>query len=226
MYKKIPDREERQAHAAILLAEDELSDSEIAQRCGITRRTLMRWKKQSSIQQKIDEQLRLSKQESEGQMIVERQLRIAGMEARLYEIADIIRERAHSPEMKGVPGGDTGLVRRRKVCFKRHGGLAVDVYEVDIALMREERRLLVEVAKALGQWQKPKYQPIAVSMSTGLPSGKRYRAALLITDGTKSDLEIAAACRIDRRTLARWKEQPSFQTRVAEVRTKVFGDIF
>ena len=94
MYKKIPDREERQAHAAILLAEDELSDSEIAQRCGITRRTLMRWKKQSSIQQKIDEQLRLSKQESEGQMIVERQLRIAGMEARLYEIADIIRERA------------------------------------------------------------------------------------------------------------------------------------
>ena len=132
MYKKIPDREERQAHAAILLAEDELSDSEIAQRCGITRRTLMRWKKQSSIQQKIDEQLRLSKQESEGQMIVERQLRIAGMEARLYEIADIIRERAHSPEMKGVPGGDTGLVRRRKVCFKRHGGLAVDVYEVDL----------------------------------------------------------------------------------------------
>jgi hypothetical protein len=36
MYKKIPDRENLYARAAILAAEDELSDTEIAQRCGIT----------------------------------------------------------------------------------------------------------------------------------------------------------------------------------------------
>ena len=80
MYKKIPGREELQVQAAILIAEDDLSDSEIAQRCGITRRTLMRWKKESSIQQKIEEQLRRSKSESEQQIVVERQMRIAGME--------------------------------------------------------------------------------------------------------------------------------------------------
>ena len=52
MYRKIPDRENLHARAAILAAEDELSDTEIAQLCGITRRTLMRWKKQPSMLQK------------------------------------------------------------------------------------------------------------------------------------------------------------------------------
>jgi hypothetical protein len=67
----------------------------------------------------------------------------------------------------------------------------VSAYEVDVALLRESRRLLVAVAKALGQWQKPKYQPIAFSTSKGLPSGKKHWAALFIADGAKSDLEIA-----------------------------------
>jgi transposase len=83
MYKKIPGREELQVQAAILIAEDDLSDSEIAQRCGITRRTLMRWKKESSIQQKIEGQLRRSKSESEQQIVVERQMRIAGVEPKV-----------------------------------------------------------------------------------------------------------------------------------------------
>ncbi len=48
MPKKIPCHEETQVRAAILVAEDELSDTEIARLCGITRRTLMRWKKQSA----------------------------------------------------------------------------------------------------------------------------------------------------------------------------------
>ena len=162
MYKRLPDRKELQESAAILAAEDELSDNEIAQHCGITRRTLMRWKKQSAIQQKIDEHLRLSKQNSERQMIVERQMRIADMAVMLQKLEDIIRERAKTPEMRGVPGGSTGLMRRRKVSFRK-------------------------------------------------PHGR--------------DLEIAAACGINRRTLARWKEQPSVRTPVAEVRTTIFSDL-
>ena len=103
MYKRIPDRDTLQARAAILAAEDDMSDDEIAQHCGITRRTLLRWKKQSAIQQKIDEYLRLSKQNSERQMIVERQMRIADMAVMLQKLKDTIRERAKSPEMRGVP---------------------------------------------------------------------------------------------------------------------------
>ena len=47
-------------------------------------------------------------------MIIERQTRIADMEIMLQKMDDIIRERAKSPEMRGVPGGSTGLMRRRK----------------------------------------------------------------------------------------------------------------
>ncbi len=84
----------------------------------------MRWKKQSVIQQRIDEHLRLSKQNSERQMIVERQMRIADMAVMLQKLKDIIRERAKTPEMRGVPGGSTGLMRRRKISFSRpHGPL-------------------------------------------------------------------------------------------------------
>jgi hypothetical protein len=226
MYKKIPDRAELQARAAILVAEDELSDTEIAHLCGITRRTLVRWKERSAIQQKVDEHLRLSKQESERQMIVERQMRIADLEERRQKLEDIIHARANSLEMKRFPGGSTGLVIRRKGSFRqRDGRLAEYDYELDIPLLREMRRLEVAAAKALGQWQRPKYQPIAFSTSTELPSAKKHRAALLIADGMKSDLEIASACRINRRTLIRWKEQPSFHARVASVRTTLFGDI-
>jgi hypothetical protein len=160
----------------------------------------MRWKKQSAIQQKIDEHLRLSKQNSERQMIVERQMRIADMAVMLQKLKDIVRERAKTPEMRGVPGGSTGLMRRRKISFRRPHGPLCD-YELDTGLLRESRRLLVAVAKALGQWQRPKYRPIACSTNTIVASGKQHRAALLIADGTSWDLEIAAACGINRRTL-------------------------
>ena len=222
MYKRIRDRDTLQARAAVLAAEGERSDNEIARICGITRRTLMRWKKQPAIQEKIVENLRLSKLHSEVQMLSERQERIANMDVRLQKLQDLIRARANSPEMRSVPGGSTGLLHCRKVVRNRwHGGLAAN-YELDRGLLREMSRLEVAAAKALGQWQTPKYQPTAFPTTTIVPSGKQHRAALLIADGTRSDLDIATACRINRRTLARWKAQPSFRARVAEVRTTVF----
>jgi hypothetical protein len=154
-------------------------------------------------------------------MISERQERIANMDARWQKLQDLIRTRVNSPEMRGVPGDSTGLMRRRKISFRRPHGPLCD-YELDRGLLREMSRLEVAAAKALGQWQTPKYQPTAFPTTTIVPSGKQHRAALLIADGTRSDLDIAAACRINRRTLARWKAQPSFRARVAEVRTTVF----
>jgi hypothetical protein len=223
MYKKIPDREQLQARAAILSAEDELSDTEIARRCGITRRTLMRWKKQPAMQQKTAEHLRLSKQRCERQMISERHKRIADVNVRWKGLQDIILERSNSPEMQGVPGGSTGLLRQRPVSFRRDGVVKMH-YEVDRTLLKEMCHLEVAAARALGQWEPPKYQPTALPGSRDMPSGRQHRTAMLIANGTKSDLEIATACRINRRTLARWKEQPSFRTRVAEVRARTFGD--
>ena len=219
MHKRISDREKLLDCAAFLSAEDELSDHAIARLCGITRRTLMRWKKQPAIQQKIDEHLRGSKMVSEVQMILERHNRIVDMDVRWQKLQYIIRERAKSPEMRSVPGGSTGLLHRRKVVASHvRVGLA-PYYELDRGLLREIGRLEGAAAKALGQCPMPKYQPTAFTTGKVVPSGKQHRAALLIADGTRSDLEIATACGVNRRTLARWKEQPSFRTRVAELRT-------
>jgi hypothetical protein len=223
MHKGISDREKLHARAAILAAEDELSDTEIAQLCGITRRTLIRWKKQPAIRQKIDEHVRLIQLDSEVAMISERQKRVLHLDRRFQELQGIIRARGSSPEMRGAAGGSTGLMRRSIVAFsQRHGRLAEYNYRLDTALMGKQMRLLNEAAKAVGQCQTPKYQPTVVPTSTKVPSGKKHRAALFIADGTRSDLEIAAACGVNRRTLARWKEQPSFRARVADVRTAVF----
>src|SRR5580704_2715539 len=98
-------------------------------------------------------------------------MRIADLEERRQKLEDIIHARANSLEMKRFPGGSTGLVIRRKGSFRqRDGRLAEYDYELDIPLLREMRRLEVAAAKALGQWQRPKYQPIAFSTSTELPS--------------------------------------------------------
>lgn len=222
MYKKIPDRENLYARAAILAAEDELSDTEIANLCGITRRTLVRWKKQPTIRKKIDEHLGLIQQHSEVQMVSERQNRIADMDLRWRQLQDIIRERANSPEMRSVPGGSTGLLRCYNVVPSHTGGGSVANYKLDRGLLREIRRLEMAAAKAVGEWQTPKYRPTAFPKGPSQLSGKQHRAAMLVADGTRSDLEIAPACGINRRTLARRKEQISFGTRVAEVRTTVF----
>jgi Homeodomain-like domain len=223
MYKRVPDREKLQARAALLAAADEQSDTEIARLCGISRRTLMRWKRQPAMQQEIDAHRRRIQRHSEVRMIAERQQRTAHMDIQWQELQGKIETRANSPEMRGVPGGDTGLLRRRKVPFSgRHGGKEVYNYQLDTGLLRGMLRLEEAAAKALGQWGKPKYQPTALPRSPAVLSGKQQQAAMLIADGTRSDLEIAATCRIHRRTLARWKEQSSFRTRVAELRSTVF----
>ncbi len=106
MYKRIPDGEKLHARAAALAAEDELSDTKISQLCGITRRTLIRWKKQPAIRKKIDEHLRLIQLHSEVEMISERQKRVLHLDIRFQELQRLIQER-QQPEGEGVPGGSS-----------------------------------------------------------------------------------------------------------------------
>src|SRR5690349_10111989 len=146
MFRKISNRDGVQIRAGRMLAEDKLSDSEIALQCRITRRTLIRWKREPAFQRIIDAQLTLSSQHAETELFRERQYLIAGLDACWENMKQIIRIRAKSPEMKGVPGGQTGLLRRK--------GQARGVanYELDRPLLMEMRKLEVEASKLLGQW--------------------------------------------------------------------------
>jgi hypothetical protein len=98
-------------------------------------------------------------------------------------------------------------------------------YHLDCRLLRAMRRLEVQVSKQLNQWQKPLTTPALVPLAetegrvSEFWSGKRERAAFLCADDTKSDIEIAAACGMNRRTLYRLKRDVGFVQRVEEIRT-------
>jgi hypothetical protein len=54
-------------------------------------------------------------------MISERQNRVLHLDMRFQDLQGIIRARASSPEMRGVAGGSTGLMRRSIVAWAPGG---------------------------------------------------------------------------------------------------------
>lgn len=56
-------------------------------------------------------------------------------------------------------------------------------------------------------------QQVIVAPPKRLPK-KKSKAAILVAEDRKTDEEIAASCKITRRTLARWKLEPLFDARV------------
>ena len=54
-------------------------------------------------------------------------------------------------------------------------------------------------------------------MSADVRKNRRDKAARLLVDGSLSERQISAACRIDARTLTRWKHEPEFREKVEEL---------
>ena len=118
--------------AAELVAEDELTDAEIAERVGIGPRTLYRWKRDpvfvAEVEKRVEEFGRVVR--SRGIARLER--RIKALNDRWERMNRIIEERAEDPAMANVPGGKTGLlVRRVKGVGRGDGFLLIESYEVD-----------------------------------------------------------------------------------------------
>ena len=210
--------------AALLVSEDELSDAEIAQRCGINRRTLTRWKKRPKFLALTDEHGRHWKQDCESQGIAKRQPRIAVLQEIWQALQHRVEIRAAIPEMQSVPGGKTGLLLRRRTVLRRSGHVEVMVdYRLDAKLLRTLRKIEVFAATVL--WQYPPLDQSArgegipeTARSTRPWSGKQERASLLAAQDELPDTEIARQCAITRRTLTRWRGQAEFQRRTAEHR--------
>ena len=216
-------RGEVRRRAAQLAADDTVSDREIAQVCGIHRRTLARWKQQEAFQRDMDEHLRNRRETAEAGRGAEKQRWIGRLDRQWRDLQEIIRQRADRPALQRVPGGTTGLLIPH-IVVGGGGQMMVD-YHLDCRLLRAMRRLEVQVSKQLNQWQKPLTTPALVPLAetegrvSEFWSGKRERAAFLCADDTKSDIEIAAACGMNRRTLYRLKRDVGFVQRVEEIRT-------
>lgn len=137
--------------AAVLLAEDELTDTEIAAKVGISARQLWAWKKIPEFRARMDELVRDMGDVAMRYAITRRTRRIKGYDERRDKILKVIAERAE--EHAEIHGGDTGLlVKSTKSVGSGPAAEIIDEYAVDVAVLKELRELEKQAAIEAGQW--------------------------------------------------------------------------
>ena len=139
--------------AAMALAEDRLTDEQIAQSLGLSRASIAVWKRHPDFTQRIEDNRALLLKAVEAKGIADRRNRVNALNRRWEKMQQIIEERAADPSMADVAGGDTGLLAHSvKGVGSGTGVELIDVYEVDTGLLRELRAHEEQAAKELGQW--------------------------------------------------------------------------
>jgi hypothetical protein len=141
----------RELSAAFSVAEDRLSDTAIAETCGVKRAALARWKKRPEFQQAVE----MFKTEIAARVlttgIAVKTNRIKALNTQFERIERVIAARAADPDMQKVPGGDTGtLAHDQKSIGSGLNAEVVDVYEFDAALDKARSNLLEQTAKEVG----------------------------------------------------------------------------
>jgi hypothetical protein len=142
--------------AARLVAEDTLTDEQIAAEVGVVKMTLARWKRDPAFAARVDEHLEAFRQvvRRRGIAVVER--RVSALQDRWLRMQRVIAERAE--EMDGeIAGGGTGLlVRQYKSIGSGENARLEREYHVDTGLLKELREHEKQAAQELGQWTERK----------------------------------------------------------------------
>jgi hypothetical protein len=139
--------------AALLVAEDRISDEAIAEEVGITARTLDYWKQHTEFAARVADHVEAMRKAVLTKGIADRVNRVAALDLRWEKMKTVIAERAIDPRMEEVPGGTTGLlVHQIKGIGKGDDFQVVDEYRVDDGLLRELRAHEEQAARELGQW--------------------------------------------------------------------------
>lgn len=139
--------------AASLLADDELTDNEIAAQCGVTRQTLARWKLVPVFAARVAELSREMGDAASRYAVSRRVRRLRGYDERRDKLLAVVEERGADPSMQGIPGGQTGLlVRTVKSIGGGDNAQVVEEYTVDTGLLKELRELEKQAAQEAGQW--------------------------------------------------------------------------
>jgi hypothetical protein len=141
------------AEAAVLVAEDDLTNEKIAESCGISVTTLWRIRQRPEFQERVQEHVAAFQAAMLRHAIAKRHKRVATLD-RLHEKALAVIEQRAEQMKDNAPGVNTGLMVKS---FKQIGAgpdaYAVEEYTVDTALLREIRAIEEQAAKELGQWE-------------------------------------------------------------------------
>ena len=143
----------RREMAARYVAEDELTDTEIAEKLGVTQRTLERWKRQDNFRARVNTLVNVYADRFLEQGLARKGQRLQVLNDLHDRMLRVIAERANDPSIAEVPGGKTGVVTRMlKGIGKGDDFQIVEVFEVDTGTIREIRGVQEDVAKELGQF--------------------------------------------------------------------------
>ena len=141
--------------AAQFVADDRLTDREIAEQCGIDKATLERWKLQPSFKTRVQAIVAEYAKRALKHGIARRERRMGVLNELHNKLLQVIDERAKSEEMAAVPGGRTGIVTKTvKGVGKGEDFRTVEEYRVDTASIAEIRDIQKQAAEELGQWIK------------------------------------------------------------------------
>jgi hypothetical protein len=144
----------RTHQAAALVADDHLSDYQIAKRLGVAKMTLERWKRRPEFRQRVVELVAKLEEKSEQYAIYHRLLRVEQLDQRWQQMLDVIRQRAADPDHRKAPGGNTGLlVRTVKMIGAGDTAQRVEEFTFDAALVRELREHEKQAAQEFGQFK-------------------------------------------------------------------------
>jgi hypothetical protein len=167
--------------AAVLVADDELTNHEIAAKVGVGHATLERWRLKPDFARRVREIIAAIGAPAQRRAIGKRARRLAKLEDRWMRLLRVIEERAADPAMKDVPGGTTGLLVKR---VRRTKAGVVEEYAVDVALLKELRETERQAAIEAGQWTEkrelsgPDGGPIKAKVDHGVESLAQYAEAM------------------------------------------------
>ena len=144
---------EQKEKAATLLAQDDLTDVEIAERVAVSPRALYQWKARSEFRERVTSNVEALRQAALSVGIADKARRMRRLDRDWRRLQRVMDERAESLEMQDAPGGQTGtLVRQIRGIGRGEDFQLVEEFAVDTGLLAELRQIEKQAAQEMGQW--------------------------------------------------------------------------
>lgn len=148
-FTNLPVLSTRMEKAARLVAEDDLTDENIAVEVKISKRQLENWKQLPEFRARVKEHITQITEQilSSGYCRIDKRVELLGKN--INRLESIIKAQASSDEVSGQPGAETGLIFRKDVPT-RFG--TTKEYSVATSILAEERAILKHIAQETGDW--------------------------------------------------------------------------
>jgi hypothetical protein len=138
----------RYQRAAQHVAEDTLTDEEIAAECGISRRQLARWKLREDFRAAVGAIMTAYRDQVLSGGLCRREVRVAELHSQYRNLKTAIKERATAGASEGATGY---LMKRDKIIGSGPNSKDTIEYEIDVATNKEMREVLDLIAVEVGQ---------------------------------------------------------------------------